>query len=148
MSGLLNPQRAARLAESHARDPKAPGFGDVVVALVKKCWDGPPGEGRALAVAQAVQWLVVTRLIGLASDETADPSVRAVASHALSSIAASDRDQHPARRRRSLSPRRACLGHRAGDPPVPEPPRPHATSAHCPHRAPRATRSAAPAESQ
>jgi hypothetical protein len=34
-----------------------------------------------------VQWLVVTRLIGLASDEAADPGVRAVASHALASIA-------------------------------------------------------------
>ena len=53
VSGLLNPQRAARLAESHARDPKAPGFGDVVAALVKKTWDAPraraargPSRGR------------------------------------------------------------------------------------------------------
>ena len=30
VSGLLNPQRAARLIESHARDPKSPGFDDVV----------------------------------------------------------------------------------------------------------------------
>ena len=43
----------------------------------------PSGEGRAGAVARAVQWLVVTRLISLAGDESADPRVRAVASHAL-----------------------------------------------------------------
>ncbi len=91
VSGLLNPQRAARLVEAHARDPKAPTFGDVVVALVRKCWDGPPAQGRGLAVAQAVQWLVVTRLIGVAGDETADPRVRAVASVSLKIIA--DREE-------------------------------------------------------
>ena len=38
-------------------------------ALVKKTWDEPPGRGpRVAAVARAVQWLVVTRLIGLAGD--------------------------------------------------------------------------------
>jgi hypothetical protein len=87
VSGLLNPQRAARLADSHSRNPIAPGFGDVVFALVKKTWDEPPGAGRRSSVAQAVQWLVVTRLIGLASDEAADPGVQAVASHALASLA-------------------------------------------------------------
>ncbi len=40
-----------------------------------------------MAVARAVQWLVVTRLIGLAGDEAADPRVRAIAAHALASIA-------------------------------------------------------------
>jgi hypothetical protein len=87
VSGLLNPQRAVRVAASHARDSKAPGFGEVVGALVKKTWDAPPGDGRAGAVARAVQWLVVTRLIGLASDQAADPSVRAVASNHLASLA-------------------------------------------------------------
>jgi hypothetical protein len=33
-----------------------------------------------------VQWLVVTRLIGLAGDESADPRVRAVAAHTLGSL--------------------------------------------------------------
>ena len=86
VSGLLDPQRAARLAESHARDPRAPGIDDVVSALIKKTWDAAPGDGRTGAVTRAVQWLVVTRLIGLASDETAAPSVRVVASFALDSL--------------------------------------------------------------
>ena len=101
VSGLLNPQRAARLVESHARDPKAPGFDEVVAALVKKTWDDAPGEGRAGAVARAVQWLVVTRLIGLAGDESADPRVRAVASHALASLARGSRE---GARSRALDP--------------------------------------------
>ena len=87
VSGLLNPQRAARLIASHARDSKAPGFDDVVALLVARTLYGDPVEGRSEAVARAVQWLVVTRLIGLASDESADPRVRAVASHALWSLA-------------------------------------------------------------
>jgi hypothetical protein len=55
VSGLLNPERAARLADAHARDALAPGFGDVVIALVRKTWDASRGEGRAGAVAQALQ---------------------------------------------------------------------------------------------
>ena len=87
VSGLLNPQRAARLVEFHARDPKAPGFDEVVAALIKKTWNALPASGRAGAVARAVQWLVVTRLIGLAGDEKADPRVRAAAAHALEALA-------------------------------------------------------------
>ena len=34
-----------------------------------------------------MQWLVVTRLIGLAGDEKADPRVRATAAHALEALA-------------------------------------------------------------
>jgi hypothetical protein len=86
VSGLLNPQRAARLIESHARDPKAPGFDDVVALLVARTLVEEPSKGREGAVARAVQWLVVTRLIGLAGDDAADPRVRAVASHALGSL--------------------------------------------------------------
>ena len=83
VTGLLNPQRAARLIESHSRDPKAPGFEDVVALLIAKTLNNDTDRGRAGEVVRAVQWLVVTRLIGLASEESADPRVRAVASHAL-----------------------------------------------------------------
>jgi acetamidase/formamidase len=87
VSALLNAERAARLIEFHARDSKAPGFDFVVAAVLKTTWEDAPGEGRVGAVAQGIQWLVVTRLIGLAGDETADPRVRAVAAHALASLA-------------------------------------------------------------
>jgi hypothetical protein len=87
VSGLLNPQRAARLVEFRARGLDAPGFDEVVAALIKKAWDGAPRERSAGAVARAVQWLVVTRLIGLAGDEKVDPRVRATAAHALEALA-------------------------------------------------------------
>ncbi len=87
VSGMLNPQRAARLADFHARDPRLPGFDEVVAALVKKTWDDAPDEGRAGEIARAVQWLVVTRLTGLAGDDGADPRVRAVPAAALAALA-------------------------------------------------------------
>jgi acetamidase/formamidase len=87
VSGLLDRERAARLIEFHARDPKVPGFGDVVAALVKKTWNDAPGDGRAATIAHAMQWLVVTRLIDLAGDEAADPRVRGLAAHHLESLA-------------------------------------------------------------
>jgi hypothetical protein len=87
VSGLLNSQRAARLIEFHSRDVNAPGFDEVVAAVIKKTWNPAPGDARAGAVARAVQWLVVTRLIGLAGDEGADPRVRAVGAHALATLA-------------------------------------------------------------
>jgi hypothetical protein len=86
VSGLLNPQRAARLATSHDRDPKAPSFGEVVEALVTRTWKAHGSEGPTGPIAEAVQWLVVTRLIDLASDEGADPHVRGVASCALANL--------------------------------------------------------------
>ena len=39
---------------------------------MKKTWDDAPDEGPR-EVARAVQWLVVTRLTGLAGDDAADP---------------------------------------------------------------------------
>lgn len=83
VSGLLNPERAARLVQFHARDPRSPGFDEVVDALIKKTWNDLPREDRARAVGRAVRWLVAMRLIALAGDERADSSVRAVAEHAL-----------------------------------------------------------------
>jgi hypothetical protein len=87
VSGLLNRERAARMVEFHARDPKLPDFEEVVRALVERTCKVDPSESRMGDVARAVQWLVVTRLIGLAGDEAADPRVRAVPAHALSLIA-------------------------------------------------------------
>ena len=52
VSGLLNPQRAARLIASHARDPKAPGFDDVVALLVARTLYGDPVERREEGVAR------------------------------------------------------------------------------------------------
>ena len=122
VSGLLNPQRAVRWPNLTPGTRKLPGSARWSAHSSRRPGTPPAGEGRAGAVARAVQWLVVTRLIGLASDEAADPGVRAVASHCARVARPPDRGLQA---RWTASARRPPrLGRRAGNPPVPQPPRP------------------------
>lgn len=84
MSALLNAERAARLVEFHARDPRNPGLDEVLdgldaavrpVAATATALDG--------AIVRSLQALYVRRLMDLASDATATSDVRAMASHRL-----------------------------------------------------------------
>src|SRR5258708_18544514 len=78
---LLQPQRAARTIEQHGRDQSVPGFGDVVNAIVQRTWSAArPADGYGQAIQEAVQSLVVERLMDLAADTQAAPQVRAHAS--------------------------------------------------------------------
>jgi hypothetical protein len=89
VSALLNPQRAARVNDHSARNPGNPSFGDVVTALVNKTWVEPaPTDAYGAAIRRAVQSLLVTRLMDLASNADATPEVRANASQGLRNIAA------------------------------------------------------------
>ena len=89
ISALLNPQRAARLNDHAARNPRNPSFGDVVAALINKTWTAPvPTDAYGAAIQRAVQSLLVTRLMDLASNADATPQVRANASQGLRDIAA------------------------------------------------------------
>jgi hypothetical protein len=89
ISLLLNPQRAARLVEQHARDAAAPGFHEVLDALHEAVRPAPSTahtlEG---AVRRAVQALYARRLMDLASDASASADVRAMATAALTRLAA------------------------------------------------------------
>jgi hypothetical protein len=77
VTALLQPQRAARTIEQHARDQSIPGFGDLVTALVQRTWvAAPPADGYGQAIQEAVQSLVVQRLMDLAADTRAAPQVR------------------------------------------------------------------------
>jgi hypothetical protein len=81
---LLEPRRAARLVQFHAQNPANPDFDDVTNALVAATWDAAVVADRyESAISRAVQSLVLTRLMGLASNADASPQVRAVASGAL-----------------------------------------------------------------
>jgi len=90
VSALLQPERAARLNDFHARSESNPSFDEVARALLRQTWDYPAAERardeRALAVLQAVQDLVVTRLMDLASNAEAAASVRAVATGRLRNL--------------------------------------------------------------
>jgi hypothetical protein len=87
LTALLQPQRAARTIEQHGRDAAIPGFGDVVSSLVQRTWTGPrPADGYGQAIQEAVQSLVVQRLMDLAAEPQATPQVRAQASAGLRRI--------------------------------------------------------------
>ncbi|MEJ7577788.1 MAG: zinc-dependent metalloprotease [Pyrinomonadaceae bacterium] len=84
ISSLLQPNRAARLIEFHARDRANPDFKEVVDALIARTWDEPaPKDDYELAVTRAVQSLTVTRLMDTAANSDVAPQVRAVATEAL-----------------------------------------------------------------
>jgi hypothetical protein len=90
VSALLQGERAARLEEFHARNASNPDFGEVAGALLRQTWYYPPAEApkdaRAKGVLQAIQDLVVTRLMDLASGADVAASVRAVATGRLRSL--------------------------------------------------------------
>jgi uncharacterized protein DUF4953/uncharacterized protein DUF5117 len=87
VSGLLQHERAARLTTFHARNADNPAFADVVNALLKKVWTRP-ADAYAQQIARTTQWLVVSRLMDLASNADAMPQVRATAANGLRNIVA------------------------------------------------------------
>lgn len=90
ISGLLQQDRAARTLDQNAADKASPGFRDVVDALIKATWGSPvSANAREAEIERGIESLVVTRLMELAADADARPQVRAIATNALRSLAAS-----------------------------------------------------------
>lgn len=87
VSGLLQHERAARLITFHSRNAENPSFSDVVAALLKTAWTRP-ADTYGQQVARSVQWVIVTRLMDLASNADAMPQVRATATTGLRTILA------------------------------------------------------------
>jgi hypothetical protein len=77
VSLLLNPQRAARLEQYHARGRNNPDLREVIDALVNAAFKNPPTTGLEVQVAEAVQHIIIDRVFGLAVDPTASKNVRA-----------------------------------------------------------------------
>jgi hypothetical protein len=76
---LLEPHRAERLIEDHARDVNSPGFVELVDDLLAATWKAQPQAGYDGALQQTVNSVVLDHLMSLAADEAAPPQVRAVA---------------------------------------------------------------------
>ena len=83
ISFLLNPQRAARLVEQHARVASVPGLDAVIDRLLAATWRAPRAQGLAGEVQNVVEDVVVYHLMALAKNETAPAQVRAVAAKKL-----------------------------------------------------------------
>jgi hypothetical protein len=87
VSGLLNPQRAARLVQFKAQDKNNLGFDDVATALYAQTWGKPfPPDGYQAGIEMAVERLIVTRMMELAATPEAGEQVRAIALHTLKRI--------------------------------------------------------------
>ena len=83
---ILNSERASRLVEQHARDPRIPGLKDVLDRLVKSTWQSPMETGMAGEVHRVVDSVVLYYLIALAKDEAASSQTRAIAASKLDEL--------------------------------------------------------------
>jgi hypothetical protein len=89
ITALLTPERAARTIEQHGRDASVPGFDEVVSALVRRTWSAPRAtDGYGQAIQEAVQDLLIVRLMDLATNSGTSSLVRADASAGLRRIKA------------------------------------------------------------
>ncbi len=89
---ILNPQRAARLIQYHAENAANPGLDEVIQTLTTATWHAKPRTGLEAEVAKTVNYVVLTRLIGLAVDATAPPQVRGIAISAVTRLKGSTTD--------------------------------------------------------
>jgi hypothetical protein len=90
---LLHPQRAARLAAFHARDPDMPSLAEVLGRLVDATWGtAPPGaaartdDAMDAALRRAAQRAVLDALLDLAGSRSATAEVRAVTEQQLDAL--------------------------------------------------------------
>ncbi|MBV8898323.1 MAG: zinc-dependent metalloprotease, partial [Acidobacteriaceae bacterium] len=86
VSLLLNPQRAARLIQYHAENADNPSLNEVIQTLLAATWYAKPRTGLEAEVAETVNYVVLTRLMGLAAGESATVHVRNTATSFISGL--------------------------------------------------------------
>ena len=67
LDAILQPTRAARLAQAKARDADALGLDEVLAAIVARTWKAPPQTGTAGATQRAIALTVVRSLLNCAT---------------------------------------------------------------------------------
>jgi hypothetical protein len=83
---LLNPERAARLVQFHARDQRNPGLTEVLVKILASTWKAPAATGYAGEIQHSVDMVILSDLMALAAAERATNQVRAIASWKLDQL--------------------------------------------------------------
>ncbi len=83
---LLEPHRAERLIEDHARDANYPGFSELVDDLLNATWKAPEESGYGGAIQRTVDAVVLNQLMALAADEKNPPQVLALAAVKLEEL--------------------------------------------------------------
>ena len=85
---ILNPQRAARLVQYHARNSDNPGLEEVIDALLSSTWHAGSRAGLERETAHRIDYIALMRLIGLALDASAPPEVRGIAAAKIAELKA------------------------------------------------------------
>jgi hypothetical protein len=83
---LFNQERAARLVQFHARDPRNPGLDEVIDRVLAATWKAPAASGYAGEIQHTVNMVVLTNLMSLAANDRAANQVRAIASWKLDQL--------------------------------------------------------------
>ena len=78
VSGLLDPDRAARMIEFNAQDKSYPHFKEVIDALISQIWKSSALGNYQGAIIEAQQSLLAQRLMDLTANSKASAKVRAV----------------------------------------------------------------------
>ena len=86
LSILMNPQRAARMEQQHARNSETPGFAKLLHKLTEQAMDTGRYAGLQAAIHQRVNHVYIHQLMLLAGDKGAAESVRAKANMELARI--------------------------------------------------------------
>ncbi len=74
---LLNPARANRLIEHHARDQQFPSLQKVLNQLWSNTWGQSHTDNYLNAVQQGVNWVTLQQLMALSRDQSASPHTHA-----------------------------------------------------------------------
>ena len=82
VGAMLVPDRAARVVEQHALDPRLPGLEEVVDSLLSVAFNARAASSYEAEIARAVQRVAVDQLMQLAAGAPM-PQVRAVANERL-----------------------------------------------------------------
>src|SRR5689334_23604961 len=85
-SFLLNPERAARLVQFHARDARNPSLGEVIDKILNATWKAPVAPGYGGEIQHSVNAIILADLMSLAANERASNQVRAIASWKLEQL--------------------------------------------------------------
>ena len=83
---LLNQERAARLVQFHARDPRNPGLVEVIDKILAATWKAPVASGYAGEIQHTVDMVILSDLMSLASADRASNQARAIASWKLEQL--------------------------------------------------------------
>ncbi|MEO8126730.1 MAG: zinc-dependent metalloprotease [Bryobacteraceae bacterium] len=79
LAQILNPERAERLIQYHARDPKNPGLAEVIDKVITATWKRARVGGLSSETQRVVDDVALYQLMALAANDAAAAQARAIA---------------------------------------------------------------------